>query len=254
VSRSQKSRKTILVLKTGEALHPVKAAYGDFEDWIARGMGCAVADLEVAHVYLGQTLPEASTLRGVVVTGSPEMVTERADWSEASGRWLAEIVRGDAIPVLGLCYGHQLLAHALGGEVGRNPNGREMGTYDVTFLADSADAGAPDPPGLAPLFEAGVFPGHLSHLESVLKPPPGARVLARTVLDPHAAIRFGPRQWGVQFHPEFDVPIMQRYVEARQDTLIQEGFDPAAMIEATTETSALTRVLERFAAFTRDQG
>jgi GMP synthase (glutamine-hydrolysing) len=258
-------RRTILILKTGETLAPVKVLFGDFEDWIADGLGCSVADLDVANVYRGgglaDSLPEASEISGVVITGSPAMVTERPDWSESSARWLADLVREDAVPVLGLCYGHQLLAHALGGEVGPNPNGREMGTVDVTF-SDDALSSTPTPTPtptdastcesnledpFAPLFERGVFPGHMSHVESVLRPPPGASVLARTALDPHSVLAFGPRQWGVQFHPEFDRPILRRYVEARREILAGEGLDPDAMIESAVETPELTEVLRRFA-------
>ena len=80
-----------------------------------------------------------------------------------------------------------------------------------------------------------------------LRPPEGARVLAHTSLDPNTVIEFGPRQWGVQFHPEFDRPILQDYVEARREILIGEGFDPNEMIESVSETPGLTSVLRRFA-------
>jgi len=258
----------ILILKTGEALPPVKALYGDFEDWISKGLGCDVSDVEVANVYQGLdvalALPKAREIGGVVITGSPAMVTERPDWSEASASWVGDLVRENSVPVLGLCYGHQLLAHALGGTVGTNPNGREMGTVEVEFLdadgragsasgrAGVVDAGgAPDV--LGTLFAPGVYPGHMSHVESVLRPPPGARVLARTALDPHAVIEFGPRQWGVQFHPEFDREILKRYVEARREILASEGLDPDAMIEEAEETPGLTRVLARFADLAADR-
>ena len=236
--------KPILVLKTGETLPPVKAACGDFEDWIARGMGRSLApgDVEVAAVYLGDPLPASDRIAGVVITGSVSMVSAREPWSERSAAWLAKIVADDAVPVLGLCYGHQLLAHALGGEVGPNPNGREMGTVEVHFEEDANGS------ALAPLFESGVFLGQTSHLESVLRAPRGAQVLARTALDPRAALRYGPRQWGTQFHPEFDAEILRRYVEARREILADEGRDPDAMLTAIAETPDLARVLERFAA------
>jgi len=232
-------KNTILVLKTGEALAPVKRRCGDFEEWIVRHLGLPVASVEVAAVYEGDPLPEADSLGGVVVTGSPAMVTDRAEWSESSARWLGDIVQRDTIPVLGLCYGHQLIAHALGGEVGANPRGREMGTVDVSHSVGGFEAD--------PLFEPGVFPGHMSHVESVLVPPSDARVIATTEIEPHAALQFGPRQWGVQYHPEFDREIMQRYVEARREVLAGEGLDADSMIDAVVETHALTRVLERFA-------
>jgi GMP synthase (glutamine-hydrolysing) len=228
--------KPILVLKTGEALPPVKAACGDFEQWIAKGLSRRLApgDVEVAAVYLGDPLPAPDRISGVVITGSVAMVSAREPWSERAAAWLAEIVAKDAVPALGLCYGHQLLAHALGGEVGPNPNGREMGTVEVHLVADP------------PLFEPGVYLGHTSHLEAVLRPPRGAQVLARTALDPHSVLRYGPRQWGTQFHPEFDAEILRCYVEARREVLADEGRDPDAMLERIEETPELARVLERF--------
>lgn len=247
----------ILILKTGEALPPVREACGDFEDWIARGLGRVLApgDVEVAAVYLGDALPDPARIAGVVVTGSVSMVSDREAWSERSAAWLAGIVADDSVPVLGLCYGHQLIAHALGGEVGRNPHGREMGTVEVHFAPQRAarpSAGAADErhadASLVPLFEPGVFRGHTSHLEAVLRPPRGAVVLARTAQDPHSAIRYGRRQWGTQFHPEFDAEILRHYVEARREILAGEGRDPDAMIAAIEETPELARVLERFAA------
>jgi len=230
----------ILVLKTGEALPPVKATCGDFEDWIARGLGVERASLMVASVYRGEPLPEPEAIAGVVVTGSPAMVTAREEWSERSAEWLRGVVEGDRVPVLGLCYGHQLMAHALGGEVGVNPNGREMGTVEVRLASDEVIHDA--------VLVSGTHPAHMSHVESVLLPPRDASVVATTVLEAHAALRFGPRQWGVQFHPEFDREIMARYVEARREILVEEGLSPDEMIAAATETPVLSETLARFAA------
>ncbi len=251
----------ILVLKTGEALSPVRRLRGDFEDWIAQGLGLDVGSLEVVAAYRGEALPPASALRGVVVTGSPAMVTERAEWSERAARWLAEVVEKDVIPVLGLCYGHQLIAHGLGGEVGTNPRGREMGTVEVRFEEAGRDGAVPcegdrnaiPGPGPRSLFESASFPAHMSHVESVLRPPDGARVLASTALDPHSVLVFGPRQWGVQFHPEFDRGIMQGYIEARREILTTEGLDPDRLIAEARDADTSARVLARFAALTKSR-
>jgi GMP synthase (glutamine-hydrolysing) len=234
------------VLKAGEALEPVRAVRRDFEVWIADGLELAEHEIRVCSPFSGEGLPDPASLRGVVVTGSPAMVTERAAWSEQSARWLAGIVERDLAPVLGICYGHQLIAHGLGGEVGRNPRGREMGTVEVTCLPEARDD------VLLPGGER--FSCHMSHLESVLRPPEGAVVLAETALEPHAALRFGPRQWGVQFHPEFDRDIMRRYVDARRTALVDEGFDPETISNAAVETPESAAVLSRFAALALAKG
>lgn len=236
----------ILVVKTGESLPAVKAACGDFEEWIERGLGSEAPPVLVAAVYAGDELPPAESLAGVIVTGSPAMVSALEDWSEASARWLGQIVERDTIPVLGLCYGHQLIAHGLGGEVGMNPRGREMGTVGVTISPAVAEG--------HPLLDPGLFPGHMSHLESVLVPPKDAKVLATTELEPHAVLQFGPRQWGTQFHPEFDREIMQRYIQARREVLTGEGRDPDELIARTVETPVLSRVIERFCSVVRRGG
>jgi GMP synthase (glutamine-hydrolysing) len=228
------------ILKAGEALPPVRAARRDFEVWIAEGLGVQEDEIRVVSPWSGDPLPDPASLRGVIVTGSPAMVSDCEAWSEASASWLARIVEGDLIPVLGICYGHQLLAHGLGGEVGPNPRGREMGTMEVMRVEGAHED------DLMP--DAARFPGHMSHLESVLRPPESAILLARTALEPHAALRFGPRQWGVQFHPEFDRDIMQRYVDARREALLEEGFDPDGISDRAIETPESTGVLARFAA------
>jgi GMP synthase (glutamine-hydrolysing) len=230
----------ILIVKTGAAPDPIRSCRGDYEDWIAAGMGVARDDVDVFSVHEGASLPDPERPAGVVVTGSAAMVTSREPWSERTAEWLAEAVRAGSF-VLGICYGHQLLAHGLGGRVGPNPCGREMGTVKLDWLPGArAD----------PLF--GVLDGaslvHTTHVECVLELPPGARRLAATRRDPNQAFSLGPRAWGVQFHPEFDAEVMRGYIDARSDELRREGLDAAALRDAVEETRGGTRLLRRFAA------
>jgi len=233
-----------LIVKLGAALPEASARRaGDFEDWIAEGMGLARAAVDVVAPYLGETLPDPGAPAAVVLTGSAEMVSARLAWSERSAAWLARAVAAGR-PVLGICYGHQLLAHALGGRVGPNPRGREMGTATLRPLPDAQrDA----------LF--GVLDGPIaaqqSHLESVLELPPGARRLAENAHDANQAFAVGARAWGVQFHPEFDAAVMLGYCDARADLLRDEGLDPEQLAREVREAPAGPRLLQRFAALLR---
>jgi GMP synthase (glutamine-hydrolysing) len=123
---------------------------------------------------------------GVILSGGPQSVYE-----EGAPLPLTD-PRSLGVPVLGLCYGMQWMAHAGGGEV-RRANGREYGRA-VARLATDSELFA----GLEP--EETVW---MSHGDSVVTPPPGFRVIGSTSSTPVAAIEDpGRRLYGIQFHPE----------------------------------------------------
>ncbi|MEX0916062.1 MAG: glutamine amidotransferase [Wenzhouxiangellaceae bacterium] len=237
-------RPELIIVKTGQAVPEARADGRDFEHWFARGLGSDLFDFLTVRVDHGEVLPPIESLDhspAILVTGSPAMVSDRLDWSEATARWLAQ-AHAAALPILGVCYGHQLLAHALGGKVGPNPNGRAMGRVMVDF-ADAAD------PLIGPFAPAAAF--NVSHVEVVLTPPDGARVIGSARHDPYHALFFGNRSWGVQFHPEFDGPIMRAYIQARSGPLQAEGQDPAALIQDLDDNPNGSAFLARFAELAR---
>jgi len=233
----QKALKPIALIKTGGTIEQIKSHHGDFEDWFADGLG--TPDLLQVDVYRNQTLPAPQDLAGIVITGSAAMVSEKESWSEQTGQWLAQAVHAGT-PVLGICYGHQLLAHALGGKVGPNPAGRQIGTVNTRLL----DAAANDPllKNLPKNFDA-----QTSHSEVVLELPPGAERLATSPLDDNFAIRFADKVWGVQFHPEFSAPIMSKYINFRAEAIRQEGLDPDELLGNLADTKLAKSVLKSFA-------
>jgi GMP synthase (glutamine-hydrolysing) len=233
----------LLIVKTGTTLPTIRDRRGDFEDWIAARLGWPSKRVRVSEVYQSDSaperLPDPGDVAGIVLTGSGAMVSHREAWSEATASWLASLPASQT-PCLGICYGHQLLAHALGGSVGPTPGGREMGTLEVELqpsaLRDDPLLG--DLPPVAPL--------QVTHVESVLELPDGARRLARTALDANHAFRLGTRIWGIQFHPEFDADVMHSYIEGRREILEGEGFDPDAMRSQVRETPHGDEILRRF--------
>jgi GMP synthase (glutamine-hydrolysing) len=86
----------------------------------------------------------------------------------------------------------------------------------------------------------------------VLEPPAGARVLARNDADPHHAVSFAPRVWGVQFHPEFDADVMRSYLMERRESLRSEGRDPEALLEDVRECRESSALLRRFGELVRE--
>ncbi len=172
----------IVVIKAGSTFPSLIARKGDFEDLIIAGAGLA---RDVIDVKGGAPLPACGELSGIIVTGSHDNVTDHAEWNERLAGWLAEAVERGT-PTLGICYGHQVLAYALGGEVGYNPKGWEFGTVDAHLTAAARED------ALLGNFES-PLKVHVTHTQSVLRLPEKARRLASSAMDENQAFAVGER-------------------------------------------------------------
>ncbi len=229
--------KPFLILETGTPI-PSLRRHGSFGHWIRVAAGLHGRHVRQVWVADGEALPDAGDYAGVLITGSGAMVTERADWSERSADWLRGAAEAGK-PLFGICYGHQLIAHALGGTVGYNPRGREMGTVPVALR----ETAATDPlfAGLPTQIDA-----QTTHLQTVLAPPPKSQVLAHSERDDCQAFRWGDAVWGVQFHPEFSTGMMRGYIQARSDALKNEGTCHRGLLRSVKPAPQARRVLRRF--------
>ncbi len=234
----------VLVLKTGSTYPTLAAQKGDFEDWIMVGLGLAPDRVTVVDVAGGAPLPPLAEVPAVVVTGSHAMVTEHHSWSEQTAAWLRQAVARQ-VWILGICYGHQLLAYALGGEIGYNPRGRDFGTVEVHLNA----AGRADPllGGLGSPIRV-----HVCHNQSALTLPREARLLGWSDGEAHQAFAVGDRAWGLQFHPEFDAEALRVYVDHYRPHLLAEGKDPDRIARASQATPYGGEILRRFARIVGD--
>ena len=232
--------KPLVILRAGDAAAPVAERRGQFPSWIKREVGGAWSGGWIEHDIRieGTPLPDARGAAGFIITGSSSSVTERAPWMLRAEAYLRDLVAADA-PVLGICFGHQLLGQALGGEVVKNPRGREIGTVRVTVKRD-----APADPLLGGLPES--FHVNATHVDTVATLPKGARVLAETALEPNAIFAVGQRVRGVQFHPEIDADAMRGYVRARWEVIGKDGLDADAILRGVRETRENGQILKNF--------
>ena len=228
----------LLIIKTGTTLPSLLENKGDFEDWILQGMAFPKTEALIVDVSSGDSLPGHQVFSGIVITGSHEMVTRQSDWSERSAEWIREIAERK-IPTLGICYGHQLLAYALGGSVEDNLHGGEYGTVEVSLnpaaKTDALFKGLPTP-----------IQVHVSHSQSVTQLPPGAKLLVSSRKDPHHAFVIHDCMWGIQFHPEFDAEITETYACHHREDMEKAGFEIDDIIRTCHDTPYGNRLLKRF--------
>ncbi len=174
---------------------------GDFATVLVVDFGAQYAQLIARRVreceVYSEIVPASITVAeiaarqpaGVILSGGPASVHVEGAPS------LDPAIYGLGVPILGICYGAQLIAEQLGGSVGPNERG-EYGRAEMTTVSDGGVllAGLPSPQ-----------PVWMSHFDAIAEPPPGAAVTAATTASPVAAFEDpGRGLYGVQFHPEVE--------------------------------------------------
>jgi GMP synthase (glutamine-hydrolysing) len=229
----------LVILKTGSTFADLAFRCGDFEDWVARGITVPKDRTLVVDAQSTKGFP--SSPGAVIITGAHEMVTDKDPWIERAVDWLRSLLKSN-VPIFGICFGHQLLAQALGGEVGDHPEGREVGTVSIRCLPEARNDSLMSsmPP---------TFPAYATHTQSVLSLPSGATRLASSAFDPNHAVRFGERQWGVQFHPEFSEAVLRYYIESQGAQLKEQGQDADELIQEVVPSPSAV-LMDRFVRLT----
>lgn len=232
----------LLLVQMGHPPADIRAAVGEQPQWFRAALG-DVGPVRVVCPFEGEPLPVAGTFRAAVISGSWSMVTDREEWSERTAAWAREMILA-GVPLLGVCYGHQLMAHALGGVVDYHPKGSEVGQIAVS-LNDSAQ----HDPLLRDL--PATFDTFLSHEQSVIVLPPGAVALGASSHDPHQIVRYSPTALSVQFHPEFTAPVMNKIITSRSERIAMKGKDRDTLLANVRDTPVSRSILQRFEAMTR---
>jgi len=222
--------------RLAEALPPLFDAVGEASDLMLDAIGPVPGGVRVVAVSHGMPLPPPEEVGAVVVTGAAAMVADPLPWIGETAAFLRGVVALD-VPVLGICFGHQLLAAALGGRVAAMAGGPEYGTVAI----ETTPAAAEDPL-FAPL--APGFIGQAAHYQAVVEPPPGAEILA-VGASGIQGMRIGSA-WGTQFHPEFPAVAVELIVRAIGRRLTAAGVDVDAALAGTVETPAARALLTRF--------
>ena len=148
-----------------------------------------------------------------VFTGSPHGVYEDLDWIRRAEQFVRDAAAAGKV-LIGGCFGHQLIAQALGGTVVKSDKGWGIGVHTHPVLRREAWMdGGPDRPNVV-----------VSHQDQVVEAPQGAVVLAGTEFCPNAMLRIGGKILTFQGHPEMTIPIVDRLLDLREQRVGAEVF------------------------------
>lgn len=234
------SLKPLLILQTGHAPEPIRRVHDDFPQMFIRQGNIDAQGVIIVDLQAGERPLPPQNYCGAIITGSRSMVTEHLGWSEETADWI-RLAMLQELPLFGACYGHQLMAYALGGEVDFHPQGIEVGTEELTLTP----AGHLDP--LISQLPA-QFTANLIHLQTVVTPPASATVLAKTLFDPHQILRYGPNAISTQFHPEFSGAVMKTYLEWLDQQAFEGNIDYAEKLQQLSDTPLAQGLLLSFVA------
>jgi len=193
---------TIGILVTGGPPAALRAQWGTYDDMIRTMLGSR--QYRSYDVQAGELPADPAECSAYVVTGSPAGVDDDLPWIPPFLDFLRR-VRGRA-KLVGICFGHQAMAQAFGGEVARSPKGWGVGMHRYEIVE-------PPPGMLEPL----AFAIPAFHQDQVVTLPPGARVLAASAFTPFASIGYDDDTVSVQGHPEFSPAFSAALIEAERD-------------------------------------
>lgn len=174
--------------------------------WTFETDGVRLVDYDV----LAGELPEdPDECDGWIITGSRASVYDDEPWIRTLSEAVSRLHDARA-PIIGICFGHQLLAHALGGQTARSEQGWGIGAREFETRVE----GLPSPVSLL-----------MSHQDQVIELPPSARVLGSSEYCPNAIFAIDDHAVGVQGHPEFTPEYMAALLRSRTGRI---GAEPVA--------------------------
>lgn len=182
---------------------------GDYADMFRRLFaGHPEVTLVVYDVIAGEVPAAPSECDAWITTGSRYSVNDDQPWIHQLERFVREVAK-EKVPFVGVCFGHQLIAKALGGTVVKSDRGWGVGAKEVKVRGDL---------GLGPSYT--VITSHQDQIEAL---PPGAEILGWNEHCPISMLGVGENMIGIQGHPEFDPAYSDALMESRRGALIPEA-------------------------------
>jgi len=201
----------------------------EIENWISPALPEAeISVLDIAH---GEPFPAPADYDGYIVSGSERGVYDEVEWMEPLRRFLLDCREAGA-PMVGICFGHQMMAHTFGGCAEKASVGTMVGArrFTVDGIARAA---------------------HVWHQDQVVVVPPGARVTGSADYCPVGMLDYDFPAFSMQFHPEFSREYMSRGIELLLGRAIEPDLADQALQSMASVDVAADLMAERAAATLR---
>ncbi len=190
------------ILQTGQAPDALRAATGDYPDMFAQLLAAPDMTFRTWHVEAMDFPASPSDADGWLITGSRHGAYEDHAFIPRLEQFIRDVFASGR-PIVGICFGHQIMAQAMGGRVEKFAGGWAVGpqTYD---------------------FDGQTLRLNAWHQDQVTVAPPGAQTVASNDFCRHAALAYGGSGFSVQAHPEFGDAFVQGLIDTRGRGVVPE--------------------------------
>ncbi|MFL2778453.1 MULTISPECIES: type 1 glutamine amidotransferase [Paracoccus] len=216
------------ILQCGQSPAQLKRDLGDYPDMFVRLLAGRGFDFTTWHVEGMEFPQDIHDADGWLLTGSRHGAYEDHAFIPPLEDFIRR-VHDAGVPMVGICFGHQIIAQALGGTVVKHPGGWAVGAQDYDFGGQPVTLNA-------------------WHQDQVVALPPGAQVAGRNAFCENAALIYGDRAFTVQAHPEFGDDFIQGLMDTRAKGVVPDDLlaGAAARMGQADGASLLADRIEAF--------
>jgi GMP synthase-like glutamine amidotransferase len=220
----------LAILKTGRPPGNLAREFGDYPAMFGTLLGSGFA-VESFDVERGE-LPKSGAHQAYMITGSPAGVYDSFPWIELLSRFIRS---AGSSKMVGICFGHQIMAEALGGHVEKSDKGWGAGLHRYTIVRSKPWTDTP-----------GTIAIPASHQDQVVVQPPRTEVVAASDFTPLAALAWTDRPAiSFQFHPEFSPAFAKALIEKRYD-IVPDPEAAIASLDAPNDNERVAGWIRRF--------